>query len=141
MAVNKVVYNGETLVDLTNDTVAPETLAEGVTAHDKSGAVIVGTMSAGGGGGADPVIKSLAITENGTYTAPDGVDGYSPVVVNVPIPDGYIQPSGELEVTENGTHDVTAYASVNVNVPTGTVEVWTLTMEDGTEITKEVVIA
>lgn len=49
MAVNKVVYSGETLVDLTNDTVTPETLAEGVTAHDKSGAVITGTMAAGGG--------------------------------------------------------------------------------------------
>lgn len=51
MAVNKVVYNGETLVDLTNDSVTPETLAEGVTAHDKSGAVITGTMATGGGGG------------------------------------------------------------------------------------------
>lgn len=76
-------------------------------------------ITATGGGGADPVIKSLAITENGTYTAPDGVDGYSPVVVNVPTPDGYIQPSGTKEITDNGTHDVTAYASVNVNVPTG----------------------
>jgi hypothetical protein len=73
----------------------------------------------GSGSVADPVIEPLAITENGTYTAPDGVDGYSPVSVNVPIPDGYIVPSGELEVTENGAHDVTAYASVNVNVPTG----------------------
>lgn len=70
----------------------------------------------GGGEVAEPVIEPLAITENGTYTAPDGVDGYSPVTVNVPIPDGYVQPSGTLEVTENGTHDVTEYASVNVNV-------------------------
>lgn len=30
-----------------------------------------------------PVIQSLNVTENGTYTAPEGVDGYSPVVVNV----------------------------------------------------------
>ena len=29
------------------------------------------------------VIESLTITENGTYTAPEGVDGYNPVVVNV----------------------------------------------------------
>ena len=32
----------------------------------------------------EPVIEPLEVTENGTYTAPDGVDGYSPVVVNVP---------------------------------------------------------
>ena len=31
-----------------------------------------------------PVIESLAVTANGTYTAPEGVDGYSPVNVNVP---------------------------------------------------------
>lgn len=33
------------------------------------------------GGGA--TIEPLTITENGTYTAPDGVDGYSPVTVDV----------------------------------------------------------
>lgn len=78
---------------------------------------IIGDLTENAGGEVvEPVIEPLAITENGTYTAPDGVDGYSPVTVNVPIPDGYIVPSGELEVTENGTHDVTQYASVNVNV-------------------------
>ena len=35
-------------------------------------------------GGGEPVIEALSITANGTYTAPDGVDGYSPVTVNVP---------------------------------------------------------
>lgn len=44
MANNKVVYFGETLIDLTEDTVTPETLAEGVIAHDASGKVIVGSM-------------------------------------------------------------------------------------------------
>lgn len=29
------------------------------------------------------VVQPLEVTENGTYTAPDGVDGYSPVAVNV----------------------------------------------------------
>lgn len=37
----------------------------------------------GGGGGITPTIEPLTITENGTYTAPDGVDGYSPITVNV----------------------------------------------------------
>jgi hypothetical protein len=32
----------------------------------------------------EPVIEAIEITESGTYTAPDGVDGYSPITVNVP---------------------------------------------------------
>ena len=35
-------------------------------------------------GGAEPVIEALSVTANGTYTATDGVDGYSPITVNVP---------------------------------------------------------
>ena len=35
-------------------------------------------------GGGTPVIEALSVTTNGTYTAPSGVDGYSPVTVNVP---------------------------------------------------------
>lgn len=46
MAVNKVIYADRELINLTEDTVTPETLAEGVTAHDKSGEPIVGTMKA-----------------------------------------------------------------------------------------------
>jgi lysophospholipase L1-like esterase len=44
MAVNEVVYNGKTLINLTDDTVTPTTLAAGATAHDASGEKIVGTM-------------------------------------------------------------------------------------------------
>ena len=40
----------------------------------------------GGGGGGSAVIQPLSVTQNGTYTAPSGVDGYSPVTVNVPTP-------------------------------------------------------
>lgn len=32
----------------------------------------------------NPVIKPLTITSNGEYTAPNGVDGYNPILVNVP---------------------------------------------------------
>lgn len=36
-------------------------------------------------GGSEPaVIEPLEILNNGTYTAPEGVDGYSPITVNVP---------------------------------------------------------
>lgn len=43
MAINKVIYGGNTLIDLTGDTVTADQLKKGVTAHDKSGAVITGT--------------------------------------------------------------------------------------------------
>lgn len=43
--VSKVVYFGETLIDLTNDTVEPSKLLKGFTAHDKSGAPITGTST------------------------------------------------------------------------------------------------
>lgn len=45
MAINKVIYGGETLIDLTSDTVTPAQLKVGIKAHDKSGAVITGTCT------------------------------------------------------------------------------------------------
>lgn len=42
MAINKVVYDGNTLVDLTGDTVIPEVLSKGYTAHGADGEPIVG---------------------------------------------------------------------------------------------------
>lgn len=35
-------------------------------------------------GGSDPVIEALEVSANGTYNVYDGVDGFGPVVVNVP---------------------------------------------------------
>lgn len=45
MAVNKVVYGARTVIDLTDSTVTPETLAQGVVAYNKAGERIVGTMA------------------------------------------------------------------------------------------------
>ena len=47
MAVSKVSYCGSTLIDLTGDTVNEDTLAKGITAHDKAGNAITGTMEIG----------------------------------------------------------------------------------------------
>ena len=43
--VNKLVVGNDVKFDLTGDTVAPNTLLTGATAHDKSGAQITGTCS------------------------------------------------------------------------------------------------
>lgn len=49
MAYNKVIYNNNTLIDLTSDTVTADKLMQGYTAHDASGALITGTATGGGG--------------------------------------------------------------------------------------------
>lgn len=60
MGVNKVnLSNGETIIDLTSDSVSPETLAEGETAHNSQGERIMGTMSRGG-----DMFKSIYDTDN-----------------------------------------------------------------------------
>lgn len=90
MAVNKVVYveNGvqKTLVDLTADTVAADKLASGITAHDKTGAQITGTMETSSVK-LQPS-KSVTVTQNGTISvSPDsGYDGLkkADITVNVP---------------------------------------------------------
>lgn len=58
-------------------------------------------------------VKEISVTQNGEVT--EDVSTYKSVhiVTNVP------EPSGTKQITTNGTHDVKAFASVNVNVPTG----------------------
>ena len=46
MAVNKVDVNGSTVLDLTSDSVTPETLTKGATAHNAAGEQITGTYEA-----------------------------------------------------------------------------------------------
>ena len=68
------------------------------------------------------VEKSVTITENGTRTiTPNSNETFSSVEVNVnvPIPDGYIQPVGIKDITENGEYDIAEYEKVNVDVETG----------------------
>lgn len=52
-------------------------------------------------------------TQNVTFDT--GFDGLHTVTIK-PIPDNYIEPTGTKEIKTEGTHDVTEYASVNVDV-------------------------
>ena len=45
MAINKVIYGGNTLIDLTADTVDAAHLLSGYTAHDASGTIITGSCT------------------------------------------------------------------------------------------------
>lgn len=58
---NHVIFNGSTLIDLRSDTVTKDTLAKGKTAHDKSGALITGTLEASGD---DRTNKTITVVGN-----------------------------------------------------------------------------
>lgn len=50
MAINKVVYGSTTLIDLTDSTLSdPSDLMMGVTAYDRTGTLLTGTGTGGGG--------------------------------------------------------------------------------------------
>lgn len=60
MAINKVEYGNNTLIDLTNDTVTADTMLEGTTAHNAAGERIIGNVTIptslpANGGNADTV--------------------------------------------------------------------------------------
>jgi len=44
MGKSKIIFGSETLIDLTADTVTPEVLAKGYTAHNAAGNKITGTF-------------------------------------------------------------------------------------------------
>ena len=70
------------------------------------------------GGGKSAVIEGLTITSNGTYTAESGVDGYSPVEVDVPAPEFVTE---TLSVSVNNTYypgeGINGFSQVVVDVP------------------------
>ena len=64
MGYNKIICGGKTLIDLTVCTVTPETLAEGVTAYDAAGDLIIG----------------IGVLIGQTGTAPQTQGGYNKII-------------------------------------------------------------
>ena len=71
MEVNRVDFGGDTLIDLTGDTLeSAEQLLKGIIAHAKDGSVITGQMEAGGGSilGGKFTTGSFVLSEETTST-------------------------------------------------------------------------
>lgn len=71
MPINKVVYNHETLIDLTNDTVSKESLKKGFIAHQADGTIIIGEFV---GDDADEIdrILTAGLTDGYKHFSDDG---------------------------------------------------------------------
>ena len=114
---NKVTLDGTTLMDISDTTAVASDVASGKYFYTAGGVKTAGTASSGS---ISLQTKTVTPTTNQQSVTPDsGYDGLSSVTVNA-IPSQYIIPSGTKSITANGTGiDVTAYASVDVTVPTG----------------------
>ena len=106
---SKVVVNGETIMDLTGDTVSANKLLSGFTAHDKTGAPIEGTCTFDANtsdanaaafeilSGKTAYVKANKVT--GTMPNNGGVEGsISDLEVPYTIPQGYHDGSGTVSV-------------------------------------------
>lgn len=102
MAINKIVYGNETLLDLTADTIEAADLAQGKTAHDKSGAVITGT-STKDADTSDATASASEILEGKTaYVVGNKIEGTMP---NRAGEGGTITAKADEVVIRSGYHD------------------------------------
>ena len=111
MAINKVVYGGQTLIDLTGDTITEDKLLTGYTAHGKDGEVITGSCSYD----SDTQDATAAVAEilkgktayargaklTGTMPNNGGVSGVITEKDGVyTVPQGYHDGSGKVQIDE-----------------------------------------
>lgn len=107
--INKIIYDGRTLIDLTGDTVTADKLLKDTTAHDKSGAVITGTCTFD----SDTTDATVAVAEmlegktayargaklTGTMPNNEGVTGViSAKEQEYTVPQGYHDGSGKVSI-------------------------------------------
>lgn len=96
--VNKVVYDGNTLIDLTSDTVDASHLLKNYTAHDRSGATITGSC------------EYDTKTTDANAVASEILSGKTAYVNKVKV-------TGSM--TNNGSNNVTVTGTSGTTIPAG----------------------
>lgn len=131
---NKVVYDGEVLIDLTADTITADKLAKGITAHDKSGALVTGTSTKDSDTTDATVAVAEMLTGKTAYARGSKITGTMPnngaVSGNIStkagaytVPQGYHDGSGKVAISNAEQAKIIAgniKSGVNILGVTGT---------------------
>lgn len=115
MAINKVIYGGNTLIDLTGDNITAADLLAGKTAHDKSGASITGTCTFDSDTSEDTAVVAEILSGKTAHARGTALEGTMPnngavtgtittKAQQYTIPQGYHDGSGKVSIssTEQG---------------------------------------
>ena len=110
MAINKIVYGGNTLIDLTSDTVATENLLSGYTAHDRSGTIITGTCTYNADTSDADVTASEILSGKIAYANGNKITG---TMVNNSAIQGNITTKAQQYTIPAGYHDGSGYVQID----------------------------
>jgi len=108
--VNKVAFGGNTIIDLTADTITPDKLAYGATAHDKSGAPITGTSTKDADTSDATASASEILSTKTAYVNGVKLTGEMPNRGSVT---GTITTKAGAYTIQNGYHDGTGSVSID----------------------------
>lgn len=107
---NKVIYDGDVLIDLSQDTLAsPSQLASGVTAHDKTGAPITGTSTYDADTSDATAVAAEILSTKTAYVNGNKVTGTMP---NRGAVTGTISTKTEQYTIQQGYHDGSGKVSI-----------------------------
>ena len=107
--VNKVIYGGKTLIDLTADTVTADKVLEGITYHDKSGASGTGTCTYDSDTSDATVAVAEILTGKTAYARGAKITGTMPNRGSVT---GNISAKSQKFTIAQGYHDGSGYVQI-----------------------------
>lgn len=110
MAINKVIYGGNTLIDLTGDNITANDLLYGKTAHDKSGASITGACTYDSDTSSDTAVVAEILSGKTAHARGTALEGTMP---NNGAVTGTISTKAQQYTVPQGYHDGSGKVSIS----------------------------